>query len=178
MFIHSIWNKWNGNAAAFNGSLFVSQNDRIRRLTPIECERLMGFPDNYTNIGNCSLTQRYQAIGNSWAIPVIQWIFKRLVSYDRQKEIALPESANMAVGGCQLFLLNGFVPTKLGEYINASAMPYGYRISSMIDFVDECLEANLFLSAKACDGILRRKDKLHARINSRLEMLMKASVNY
>ncbi len=170
--------KWNGNAAAFNGSLFVSQNDRIRRLTPIECERLMGFPDNYTNIGNCSLTQRYQAIGNSWAIPVIQWIFKRLVSYDRQKEIALPESANMAVGGCQLFLLNGFVPTKLGEYINASAMPYGYRISSMIDFVDECLEANLFLSAKACDGILRRKDKLHARINSRLEMLMKASVNY
>ena len=65
--------KWNGNAAAFNGSLFVSQNGRLRRLTPIECERLMGFPDNYTAIANPRLTNRYQATGNSWAVPVIRW---------------------------------------------------------------------------------------------------------
>lgn len=37
--------KWNGNAAAYNGSLFVCQDNRLRRLTPLECERLMGFPD-------------------------------------------------------------------------------------------------------------------------------------
>ena len=42
--------KWNGNAAAYNGSLYVVQDDKIRRLSPLECERLMGFPDNYTNI--------------------------------------------------------------------------------------------------------------------------------
>ena len=42
--------KWNGNAAAYNGSLFIVQDERIRRLSPLECERLMGFPDNYTNI--------------------------------------------------------------------------------------------------------------------------------
>lgn len=42
--------KWNGNAASFNGSLFVCQDGRVRRLTPKECERLMGFPDDYTNI--------------------------------------------------------------------------------------------------------------------------------
>lgn len=42
--------KWNGNAAAYNGSLYVVQDEKIRRLSALECERLMGFPDNYTNI--------------------------------------------------------------------------------------------------------------------------------
>ena len=74
--------KWNGNAAAYNGSLFVVQDEKIRRLSPLECERLMGFPDEYTNIKGAKRTNRYQAIGNSWAVPVVQWIGKRLVSYE------------------------------------------------------------------------------------------------
>jgi DNA (cytosine-5)-methyltransferase 1 len=40
--------KWNGNAAAFNGSLYFSQNGKLRRLSPLECERLQTLPDNYT----------------------------------------------------------------------------------------------------------------------------------
>ena len=64
--------KWNGNAGAMNGSLFIVQDGRIRRYSPLECERLMGFPDNYTNIKDAKKTNRYQAIGNSWAIPVIK----------------------------------------------------------------------------------------------------------
>ena len=74
--------KWNGNAAAYNGSLFVVQDDRIRRLSPLECERLMGFPDNYTDIAGARKTNRYQATGNSWAVPVVRWIGKRLHAYD------------------------------------------------------------------------------------------------
>jgi DNA (cytosine-5)-methyltransferase 1 len=70
--------KWNGNAAAYNGSLFVVQNGRLRRFTPRECERLMGFPDDYTLLQGARPTNRYQAVGNSWAIPVIAWIGKRL----------------------------------------------------------------------------------------------------
>jgi DNA (cytosine-5)-methyltransferase 1 len=42
--------KWNGNASSTNGSLFASQAMAARRLTPVECERLQGFPDNYTAI--------------------------------------------------------------------------------------------------------------------------------
>lgn len=57
--------KWNGNAAAYNGSLFIVQNNKLRRLSPLECERLMGFPDNYTLIDGARKTNRYQAIGNS-----------------------------------------------------------------------------------------------------------------
>ena len=69
--------KWNGNAAAYNGSLFIVQDKKIRRLTPLECERLMGFPDGYTNIEDSKRTNRYQAVGNSWAVPVIKWIGKK-----------------------------------------------------------------------------------------------------
>lgn len=57
----------------------------VRRLTPVEVERLQGFPDNYTRIpyrGNpeseCPDGPRYKAIGNSWAVPVVMWIGKRI----------------------------------------------------------------------------------------------------
>ena len=60
----------------------VSQNMAVRRLTPIECERLQGFPDNYTDIqSNNKKTPdgpRYKAMGNSMAVPVMQWIGKRI----------------------------------------------------------------------------------------------------
>lgn len=72
--------KWNGNAAAYNGSLYVVQDNRIRRLTPLECERLMGFPDNYTNIPDVKPTNHYQGVGNSWAVPVVKWIGKKIIN--------------------------------------------------------------------------------------------------
>lgn len=57
----------------------------VRRLTPLECERLQGFPDDHTCIpyrnkpaADCPDTARYKAIGNSMAVPVMQWIGKRL----------------------------------------------------------------------------------------------------
>jgi len=50
----------------------------IRRLTPVECERLQGFPDNYTNIPKAADTNRYKALGNSMAVPVMNWIGKRI----------------------------------------------------------------------------------------------------
>lgn len=55
----------------------------VRRLTPVECERLQGFPDGYTNIPWRKADQspdgpRYKALGNSWAVPVVAWIGKRI----------------------------------------------------------------------------------------------------
>jgi DNA (cytosine-5)-methyltransferase 1 len=55
----------------------------VRRLTPIECERLQGFPDGYTNIPwrgkeESPDGQRYKAMGNSMAVPVMRWIGKRI----------------------------------------------------------------------------------------------------
>jgi len=58
---------------------------QVRRLTPTECERLQGFPDNYTQIPyrnkpaeNCPDGPRYKAMGNSMAVPVMRWIGERI----------------------------------------------------------------------------------------------------
>ena len=57
----------------------ISQGMAVRRLTPVECERLQGFPDNYTNIkDNCPDGPRYKALGNSMAVPVMRWIGSRI----------------------------------------------------------------------------------------------------
>jgi len=50
----------------------------VRRLMPIECERLQGFPDGWTDITGASDAQRYRALGNAVAVPVVEWIAKRL----------------------------------------------------------------------------------------------------
>jgi DNA (cytosine-5)-methyltransferase 1 len=61
------------------------QNMAVRRLTEVECERLQGFPDNYTNIKeNCPSGVRYKALGNSMAVPVMRWIGERINGYEQR----------------------------------------------------------------------------------------------
>ena len=48
----------------------------IRRLTPLECERLQGFPDGWTNIPSASDSARYKALGNSVAIPCVEFVMQ------------------------------------------------------------------------------------------------------
>lgn len=57
----------------------------VRRLTPRECERLQGFPDDWTLVpyrgkpaGECPDGPRYKALGNSMAVPVMRWIGERI----------------------------------------------------------------------------------------------------
>ena len=57
----------------------VASKSRIRRLTPLECERLQGFPDNWTLVPDARDTNRYKACGNAITVNVAEWIFKRLV---------------------------------------------------------------------------------------------------
>ena len=56
----------------------------VRRLTPVECERLQGFPDGHTNVPYRNKPAadgpRYKAIGNSMAVPVMRWIGGRIQS--------------------------------------------------------------------------------------------------
>ena len=53
----------------------------IRRLTPLECERLQGFPDGWTNIPSASDSARYKALGNSVAIPCVEFVMKGVATY-------------------------------------------------------------------------------------------------
>lgn len=52
---------------------------RPRRLTPRECERLQGFPDDWTLIDGASDSARYRVLGNAVAVPVVEWILRRIV---------------------------------------------------------------------------------------------------
>jgi DNA (cytosine-5)-methyltransferase 1 len=64
------------------GENVMVQAMQVRRLTPVECERLQGFPDNYTDIKAKGKPTpdgpRYKALGNSWAVPVVAWIGERI----------------------------------------------------------------------------------------------------
>ena len=55
----------------------VRETGVVRRLTPVECERLQGFPDNWTD-GQAD-SNRYKQMGNAVAVPVVQWIINRMV---------------------------------------------------------------------------------------------------
>jgi DNA (cytosine-5)-methyltransferase 1 len=68
------------------GGLGIRQAMAVRRLTPVECERLQGFPDNYTDIqpkGKATPDgPRYKALGNSMAVPVMAWIGERIAQVE------------------------------------------------------------------------------------------------
>lgn len=76
---------------------------QVRRLTPLECERLQGFPDGWTDIGDWKDSKgkmhdgsadspRYKALGNSIALPFWKWMAKRMVAQydeDERKDLKL-----------------------------------------------------------------------------------------
>jgi DNA (cytosine-5)-methyltransferase 1 len=64
-----------------NVPMIKKENDAIvRRLTPVECERLQGFPDDWTS-GQAD-SNRYKQMGNAVAVPVAEWIISRMVGED------------------------------------------------------------------------------------------------
>ena len=66
----------------------VSDTLLIRRLTPLECERLQGFPDGWTDIPGATDSARYKALGNSVAIPCVEYIMQGVALALRAEEVA------------------------------------------------------------------------------------------
>ena len=86
-------------AHSLNGNNVVRIKYIVRRLTPLECERLQGFPDRWTDIGEyinskgkttkTSDSSRYKALGNSIALPSWKWVIKRMsAQYERDATMA------------------------------------------------------------------------------------------
>lgn len=93
--------QWLGNQEAFSGSYHIINKavKSVRRLTPLECERLQGFPDGWTDIGewidskgkkhDSSDSARYKALGNSIALPFWRFLCKRIsAQYARRATMA------------------------------------------------------------------------------------------
>lgn len=70
-----------GDGGSSRGN-WMTDSAQVRRLTPLECERLQGFPDGWTDIPGNSDTQRYRQLGNAVAVPVAEWILERIVWAD------------------------------------------------------------------------------------------------
>ena len=73
------------------GGNSMSDGLTVRRLTPVECERLQGFPDGWTDIPYRGKEHppdgpRYKALGNSMAVPVMKWIGERIQAQELGKE--------------------------------------------------------------------------------------------
>ena len=72
------------DGSALAGLMIIDTNSNgdkaPRRLTPLECERLQGFPDNWGSV--CSDLQRYKQMGNAVTVPVVSWIGKRIIGIE------------------------------------------------------------------------------------------------
>jgi site-specific DNA-cytosine methylase len=72
----------NNGSTAVPAVAFQASQGGVRRLTPEECERLMGFPTRYTAITYkgkpAADSPRYKALGNSWAVNSARWVFTRI----------------------------------------------------------------------------------------------------
>ena len=174
--------KWNGNAAAYNGSLYVVQDGAIRRLSVLEVERLMGFPDHYTLISKSKKTCQYQALGNSWAIPVVKWIGRRIKDYacynsifDSSKKDFLLEMRKSIVDkhGMYIDLRGDFIPIN-NQLINTSPVPTDYKFVSIYDAISVNYDESLYISPVGCYGIIRRKKERNIKINPDLEKILLA----
>lgn len=65
---------------------YVAESWAVRRLMPVECERLQGFPDGYTSLSGAKKPQadgpRYKQLGNSWPVNVVDWLAERIAEVD------------------------------------------------------------------------------------------------
>jgi len=172
--------KWNGNAAAYNGSLFVFQDSRLRRFTPLECERLMGFPDNYTETPKVKPTARYQGVGNSWAVPVVRWLGNRIATH-RDTTITLADS-DFGLLARQIRVSSEYTVIDLskspvqinnGLKINCSEQPSKPVFGNLFDVIDVDAPENFYITPAGCKGILRRKEERKLSINPRLEEVLR-----
>ena len=75
-----------GNQYVSDAKCIIGPQNRVRRLTPLECERLQGFPDRWTDIPGASDTARYKALGNSVAVPCVETVLAAVQNYLRWEE--------------------------------------------------------------------------------------------
>ena len=81
-----------GDQYAGQDKRIVEKRKLIRRLTPLECERLQGFPDGWTDIPGASDSARYKALGNSVAIPCVDFVLRGIAYFLRRREDRAGES--------------------------------------------------------------------------------------
>lgn len=173
---------------------YISYADRVRRPTPTESERLQGFPagwsmpeENYPCPMRGNDGERYRAIGNAVAVPVVKWIANRIVELYRTPGVSRTESFIREFQGIAPELRKDTVPVKFddimdgvmtGDFVHrwktsgcawgnaifeatASPAPFKPVVSQFKDVLDEDVpDDRYFLTPNAAAGILRRAESV------------------
>ena len=164
---------------------YVTCENGVRRLTPIECERLQGFPDNWTRVDGDSEdadSHRYAAIGNAVSVPVIEWIANRIsgvLSDENEGDIEqticeykpfskndwedLPDMNEVhekLIWGKSGLMWNGkFI---LAEHRECSCKPVDTTLYEIVEKAR--VKDRYYLTPNAAEGILRRVDNNNRRL--------------
>jgi len=134
----------------------------------------MGFPDNYTDIPKVKPTNRFQGVGNSWAVPVIKWLGDRILKINNSEKVKelnpLKTGANY-----ELFDFSGLqMPLMSVREFNGTEIPENPIIGSLYDIIEVDAPENFYISPVGCKGILRRREERQLTINPRLEEVLKS----
>ncbi|WP_187505698.1 DNA cytosine methyltransferase [Pantoea agglomerans] len=169
---------------------YVTYPDKVRRLTPKECERLQGLPTDWTIPSENYVvpirgieTNRYHAIGNAVCVPVVRWIAKRIKTILVKDELNVNTSSSiehiahktMSPKVQIIDLFNGAQERKWQSggvafgsiYATTSVSPSPLKPvhSRLVDLIEkDDVSSRYFISENAIQGILRRVDKLGRKL--------------
>lgn len=143
----------------------------------------MGFPDRYTDLPCAKKTNRYQATGNSWAVPVVRWIGEKLVLHSNDAVSVIPHDYFTdcyvqwdAEDGRYFSFGKDIIPLGNGDSINCTAIPEKSVFGHMRDIVSPDAPEDIYISPTGCFGIVRRSVERRTSINERLkEVLLRIS---
>jgi DNA (cytosine-5)-methyltransferase 1 len=134
----------------------------------------MGFPDNYTDIPKARPTNRYQGVGNSWAVPVIKWLGNRILNISHSKMIK-GLTPLKTENEFELFDISGSqMPLMTSQELNGTEIPENPIVGKLLDVIDVDAPEKFYISPVGCKGILRRKVERDLTINPRLEEVLKS----
>lgn len=141
----------------------------------------MGFPDDYTNLPSAKKTNRYQAIGNSWAVPVIKWIGNRLVNYNgdnlkiEAEDLIFQKRVKKFLGKGVFFNFGkDIIQLSNDKSINCTTVPNKDNciFADIKDIITSNASEDIYISPVGCAGILRRKQERNLKINAQLERIL------
>ena len=158
---------------------YVTCKNGVRRLTPVECERLQGFPDNWTLVDadtEDSDSLRYAAIGNAVSVPVVEWVAKRIKGQLVEQS---KSDFSSTISSCRVFSNHAWkeLPDDIdaceklkwsksgivwdGKYIEGVACeaPYQVATTTLYEIVEKNdVHGRYYLTPNAAEGIIRRVD--------------------
>ena len=166
---------------------YVADESGVRRLTPLESERLQGFPDNWTLVANMQEdseeidTLRYTAVGNAVSVPVIEWIAERIylnlirkskvrskegiISYNPHTKKAKPLDLDLLSIDFSIADISfkwakaGFASFEMQYQVEIPPSPKNIVESELFPLIESTASQKYYLTSNAATGILRRVDK-------------------